>query len=235
MKAIVVLLVAGFAWGVFQTPPDVWGEHARILKKQEEIKKRKMEEKRKFEERRNYFKQLYRETMAWLPEPEKVPPVLREVWKHPEDEELRRFAAKTMHDWTKKVERLSEELGWEYSRYMSYPVQSQTLEEEIKNLVKKGLSLIYFYSPKCVYCRMSDPVVNKLERLGVKVFRVKMEDYGKDRLTTVLIDHYGVRQTPTTIWYFEGGEGFKYVGVITEPVVLRILRYMKRHTGEVKR
>jgi len=218
--------------GVFTEDIDIW---ETVSKKAIEEKANKKEEEKKKE---NRYTELYKKTLSWLPEPEKVPPVLRELWKNPDDEKLKELAVKTMYEWNKKLGRITEELGMNFSQisyiydrpsgqYLNIRDITPSAEEKIKEFAKRGLKVIYFFSPDCPYCRLSEPAVKTLKDSGVEVLRINVKNYGRDEFVTHMVNLYAVSATPTTIWFFKGKPwGYKYVGVLTVPVILNILDYI---------
>ncbi len=217
--------------GIFKDEPNVWKSASirQIVEKKEEPVEKKNE---------NKYEKLYSETLSWLNEHEKVPPVLRELWKNPEDEKLKKLAVKTMYDWNKKLENITKELGMNFSQ-MSYLYdkpsgQYWTLRSpytsadgKLREYAKRGLKVIYFFSPDCPYCILSEPAIKRLKDAGIEVLEINVKQYGKNEFVTKMVDLYNVSATPTTIWFFKGSSsGYKYVGVLTVPVILNILDYI---------
>ncbi len=75
-------------------------------------------------------------------------------------------------------------------------VNPYELENQLRN---GGDATVYFYSPKCPYCKKATPIVNELtEQLGIDLKKVNVHEYEE------AWDIYSINATPTIIHYKEG-------------------------------
>lgn len=86
--------------------------------------------------------------------------------------------------------------------------QNQILPEELADKIENGESVtVYFYSPTCVYCQRTTPVVVPMtEDLGIDLVKLNLlefEDQGHV---------YGIQSTPTIIHFEDGKEVNRVVG-----------------------
>ena len=92
--------------------------------------------------------------------------------------------------------------------------QNQILPDDLKQRLDDGESLtVYFYSPTCVYCQQTTPIVGPLtEELGIDLKRfnlLEFEDGWND---------FNIESTPTMIHFVDGKEEKRVVGLQEEDV-----------------
>src|SRR5690625_2088874 len=69
---------------------------------------------------------------------------------------------------------------------------------------------VYYYSPTCVYCQKTTPVVVPIaEELGVDLKKMNLLEFDK-------MDYYHIEGTPTIIHYEDGQEVSRIVGEQSE-------------------
>lgn len=79
--------------------------------------------------------------------------------------------------------------------------------EDLDAKLENGESVtVYYFSPTCVYCRNTTPVVVPLtEELNIDMKKMNLLEYD-------LMDYYGIEGTPTIIHYENGEEVARIVG-----------------------
>lgn len=90
--------------------------------------------------------------------------------------------------------------------------QNQILPEELSEKLENGESLtVYFYSPTCVHCQRTTPILVPLtEDLGVEVKKLNLLEF-KEGWTT-----FGIEGTPTLVRYEDGKEVSRISGEQTK-------------------
>ncbi|PLX09898.1 MAG: thioredoxin [Marinilabiliales bacterium] len=76
--------------------------------------------------------------------------------------------------------------------------------------IKKGITLVDFWAPWCMPCKMMGPVLNELaenDELGATVAKLNVDE---NQSTAA---KYGVRGIPTSILFKNGKEVNRFVGV----------------------
>lgn len=82
------------------------------------------------------------------------------------------------------------------------------LEERLAN--KEDVS-VYFYSPTCVYCQRTTPVLVPLtEELDVELVKFNLLEFGDPSNT------YGIKSTPTLVHFKDGKEVSRITGERTK-------------------
>ncbi|MFC4388678.1 thioredoxin family protein [Gracilibacillus marinus] len=86
--------------------------------------------------------------------------------------------------------------------------QNQILPEELADKIENGESVtVYFYSPTCVYCQRTTPVVVPMtEDLGIDLVKLNLLEFQEQGQV------YGIQSTPTIIHFEDGKEVNRVVG-----------------------
>jgi thioredoxin 1 len=92
--------------------------------------------------------------------------------------------------------------------------QNQILPDDLKQRLDDGESLtVYFYSPTCVYCQQTTPIVGPLtEELGIDLKRFNLLEFEDGW------DDFNIESTPTMIHFVDGKEEKRVVGLQEEEV-----------------
>lgn len=93
-------------------------------------------------------------------------------------------------------------------------------QQDFKKTVAKGVSLINFETPWCAPCRAQDPILVRLaKRFAGKVAVARMDVEGNRKTTLNL----GVQNIPTLIFFKNGREIQRYVGLQSEKILAETL------------
>lgn len=86
--------------------------------------------------------------------------------------------------------------------------QNLILPDELAvSLKNKENKTVYFYSPECIHCQKTTPVVAPLaEEMGIDLVQYNLLEFEKGW------DDYGIKSTPTIIHYKNGVEYKRIVG-----------------------
>lgn len=89
---------------------------------------------------------------------------------------------------------------------------NQIMPDELKEELDNGEDVtVYFYSPECVYCQRTTPILMPVtEDLDVEVKKLNLLEF-EDQWGP-----YGIESTPTLIHYKDGKEVGRIVGQHTE-------------------
>lgn len=89
---------------------------------------------------------------------------------------------------------------------------NQILPEELSEKLEKGEDVtVYFYSPTCVYCQQTTPILVPLaEENNVDVKKFNLLEFGEEGTP------YGIESTPTLVHFENGEEVARIVGQRTE-------------------
>lgn len=81
------------------------------------------------------------------------------------------------------------------------------LPDDLDATIESGEPVtVYFFSPTCVYCRNTTPIVVPLtEELNIDMKKMNLLEFD-------LMDYYGIEGTPTIIHYENGEEVARIVG-----------------------
>ena len=82
----------------------------------------------------------------------------------------------------------------------------QTFEKQIKS----GVTLVDFWAPWCMPCKMMSPIINELaedESLNANIAKLNVDENQKTSAK------YGVRGIPTSVLFKNGKEVNRFVGV----------------------
>ena len=81
------------------------------------------------------------------------------------------------------------------------------LPEELDEKLENGEDItVYYYSPTCVYCQRTTPVVVPItEELNIDMKKMNLLEFD-------LMEYYDIEGTPTIIHYKNGGEVARIVG-----------------------
>ncbi|MEI3612863.1 thioredoxin family protein [Pseudogracilibacillus sp. SO30301A] len=90
--------------------------------------------------------------------------------------------------------------------------QNIIVPEDLDNKLENGEDItVYYYSPTCVYCQQTTPIVVPIaEEMGVDLKKMNLHEFD-------LMDHYGIEGTPTIIHYENGKEVGRIVGSQENP------------------
>ena len=89
---------------------------------------------------------------------------------------------------------------------------NQILPEDLEKEIEDGEKVtVYFYSPECVYCQRTTPILVPLtEDLDVDVKKFNLLEFGKEG------SPYAIESTPTLVHYEDGKEVARVVGQHSE-------------------
>lgn len=89
--------------------------------------------------------------------------------------------------------------------------QNIIIPDELDDKLANGENItVYYYSPICVYCQNTTPIVVPLtEELGIDMRKMNLLEFD-------LMDYYEVEGTPTIIHYENGEEVARIVGQRSE-------------------
>lgn len=89
--------------------------------------------------------------------------------------------------------------------------------------VKNSLSLVDFWAPWCMPCKMMAPVLNEIadSESGVQVCKVNVDQ------NQTLAARYGIRGIPTTVLLRNGKEINRFVGVKSKSFILDQINSVK--------
>ena len=92
--------------------------------------------------------------------------------------------------------------------------QNQILPDDLKQRLDDGETLtVYFYSPTCVYCQQTTPIVGPLaEELGIDLKRFNLLEFEDGW------NNFNIESTPTIIHFVDGVEERRIVGLQEEDV-----------------
>lgn len=144
--------------------------------------KRKKEGETEKEKKEEYYKRIWEETKNWFPP--NVSPVEREFYKNPDDPVLQEMVARYIEERTERARQLSEVLRAYFS----------VRKEELERLGELGVEFIYFWSPRCPYCAISEPAVRDLS-MYTRVLRVNVDNPNTQEIKR----SFGVYATPTLV------------------------------------
>lgn len=69
----------------------------------------------------------------------------------------------------------------------------EKLPDNLKSLIKKDKSMIYFYSPKCSVCKMQEPIINDLKKEIKNLVSYNVLD------NFSVAREFGIMATPATV------------------------------------
>jgi|SRR5690625_491664 len=107
-----------------------------------------------------------------------------------------------------------EELRQETIDQLNDPLyQNIIVPDELDEKLANGEDItVYYYSPTCVHCQNTTPIVVPLvEELGIDLKKMNLLEFDK-------MDYYQIEGTPTIIHYEDGEEVVRAVG--SEPTVI---------------
>ncbi|MCA0969658.1 thioredoxin family protein [Halobacillus litoralis] len=86
--------------------------------------------------------------------------------------------------------------------------QNQIQPDELQSQIESGEeTTVYFYSPTCVHCQRTTPIVDPMaEELGVDMKKLNLLEF-QDQW-----QEYGIEATPTIVHYEDGEEVARVVG-----------------------
>ena len=86
--------------------------------------------------------------------------------------------------------------------------QNLILPDELAEALKnKEDKTVYFYSPECVHCQKTTPIVAPLaEEMGIDLVQYNLLEFEQGW------DDYGIESTPTIVHYKNGKEEARIVG-----------------------
>jgi thiol-disulfide isomerase/thioredoxin len=181
----------------FRDGVDYFGTGKREEKKEE--KEGKKEEVKK-EDKGKYYEELYKQAQEWFPET--TNPLERAFYKNPDDPKLIELLDRFYTERTERAHLLSSTL-------MTLRAQrEEKLMEKLKDYV-----VIYFYSPRCPYCRASEQYLGVFDGrvrqfLRVNILLPENAKYVRD---------FGIQATPTLIFMKDGKVVRRWVGLWVYP------------------
>lgn len=174
-RVLVAFLLAGIAPASFF---DTEVDYFKDAKEREEQTQKK-------ENKTEYYRKLWEESVNWTPS--NLSPLEREIFRNPTDPVLQDMYRRYVDYRTQKVRVLSSIL----TDYF------QEKEKLLERLEKAQVDFIYFFSPTCPYCKMSEPTLSDISKRARKVLTVNI--MSEDSRAKELMALFGVRQTPTLV------------------------------------
>jgi thioredoxin 1 len=89
-------------------------------------------------------------------------------------------------------------------------------KEEFKNSIEKGVTLIDFNTPWCAPCHVQEPILLKLAKRYEKDASFAKMNVDKNREVAI---KYGIQSIPTLIFFKNGKEIQRFVGLQSEKVL----------------
>ncbi len=83
-------------------------------------------------------------------------------------------------------------------------------QQQIKNIIQKGVTLIDFNAPWCAPCRTQKPILDQLEREyhgKVSVMDLNVDEHRKSAMA------FGIASIPTLIVFKNGKEFERFIGL----------------------
>ncbi|WP_457601565.1 thioredoxin family protein [Hydrogenivirga sp.] len=177
MRGLVLLLLIAFSFGgFFNTEVDYFKDRERERAKEE----RKLEKKK----REEYYEKLWEETRNWFPE--NVSPIERELYKHPDDPVLQEMYKKYVEERTYRARFIKNILVSHF----------KTKEQVLEAIKSAGVQFLYFHSPKCPYCKMSEVALKDLSRYA-RIVTVNVDSSNPQ--VKEMMSLFMVRATPTLV------------------------------------
>ncbi len=93
-------------------------------------------------------------------------------------------------------------------------------QQDFKKTVAKGVSLINFETPWCAPCRAQDPILVRLAKRFTGEAIVARMDMERNRKTAL---NLGIQSIPTLIFFKNGREIQRYVGLQSEKILAETL------------
>lgn len=89
--------------------------------------------------------------------------------------------------------------------------QNIIVPDELDKRLENGEDItVYYYSPVCIYCQKTTPIVVPLtEELGIDMVKMNLLEFD-------MMDHYNIEGTPTIIHYENGEEVARIEGQRSE-------------------
>ena len=192
MRCTTSLLLAvslAFGGGFFNDPVDYFKDS--VEKKIDKVNKKK--------DKQEYYKKIWEETMKWAPP--NASPVERAYIQNPNDPVLREMVLRYLDQRTQAATLLSD--------YLQERISER--EEVLKTLRETGVSFIYFFSPRCPYCKMSEPFIKNLSH-KLKVMTVNIDSPSQE--VKRMVEGFGVSATPTFVAMKNGKVMDVWVGTL---------------------
>lgn len=173
MGVVAVLLLCSLAFGgFFDTEVDYFKDDEGNMSKKEENKKKE------------YYEKVWKETENWFPQ--NVSPVERELYKHPNDPVLQEMYKRYVEERTYRSRIVSSILREHFQN-------KERILEEIK---ASGVQFLYFFSPKCPYCKMSEVALKDLSKFAKVITLNVLSDNPQVKEMMAI---FQVRATPTLV------------------------------------
>lgn len=105
-------------------------------------------------------------------------------------------------------------------------------DKNFNNQIKNSLSLVDFWAPWCMPCKMMAPVLNEIAEdteAKVQVCKVNVDEYQS------LASKYGIRGIPTTVLFSNGKEINRFVGVKSKRFILQQINDEKYNLAQSNR
>jgi thioredoxin 1 len=83
-------------------------------------------------------------------------------------------------------------------------------QEQLKNAIKDGVTLIDFNAPWCAPCRAQKPILDQLERAYHGKLSIMVLDVDKHRESAMAL---GITSIPTLIIFKDGKEVERFIGL----------------------
>lgn len=117
-----------------------------------------------------------------------------------------------------------------YKRLKNIPEVEKSLkikdltDKNFNNQIKNNISLVDFWAPWCMPCKMMAPVLNEIAEnslSGVQVCKVNVDEHKS------LAARHGIRGIPTTILFKNGKEINRFVGVKSKDFIINQIKKIK--------
>ncbi len=87
-------------------------------------------------------------------------------------------------------------------------------DQDLNTIIKDGLYLVDFYADWCGPCKMLAPI---LEKLTINVLKVNVDEFPD------LAKKYGIMSIPTMIFFKDGSEKQKLIGLHSQAEIEQIV------------
>lgn len=170
MGVVLLVLFASISFSAFfDNPVD-------YFKKEEEVSKKELKEE--------YYRKVWRETQNWFPKD--VSPIERELYKNPHDPILQEMYKKYVEERTYRSRLIAQIL---LSHFKSK-------EDILRGIKESALRFLYFYSPTCPYCKISEVALEDLSR-SAEIITINVDSENPQVQEMVAL--FQVRATPTLV------------------------------------
>lgn len=117
--------------------------------------------------------------------------------------------------------------GKVYSQKAEKPADEKVkviTDEDFDKTIKKGVTMIDFWATWCGPCRRQAPIVEEIANEVSKKIKIGKLDVDKNKIAS---NTYGVRNIPTLIFFKDGKEVKRLVGLQDKQAILKELNDLK--------